>query len=48
MGSAPAPLVGRIEELALLGRALDEVARGGWQAVELVGEPGIGKTRLLR
>jgi DNA-binding CsgD family transcriptional regulator len=48
MGPDPAPLVGRIEELALLGCALDEVARGGWQAVELVGEPGIGKTRLLR
>ena len=28
--------------------SLDEVARGGWQVVELVGEPGIGKTRLLR
>src|SRR5688572_1819051 len=47
MGVALAPLVGRVEELALLGRSLDEVARGGWQVVELVGEPGIGKTRLL-
>lgn len=40
-------LVGRVEELGALERALDEVGRGRAAAVELVGEPGIGKTRLL-
>ena len=47
MGVATAPLVGRAEELALLDSALAELMRGEWKAVELVGEPGIGKTRLL-
>jgi DNA-binding CsgD family transcriptional regulator/tetratricopeptide (TPR) repeat protein len=47
MGVSAAPLVGRAEELSVLDRALDDVARGRWTAVELVGEPGIGKTRLL-
>ena len=47
MGVATAPLVGRAEELALLDESLAELARGEWTAVELVGEPGIGKTRLL-
>src|SRR5829696_4398490 len=39
-------LVGRSEELAALQRALDGLADGA-AAVEVVGEPGIGKTRLL-
>jgi len=47
MGVAAAPLVGRAEELALLDDALADLTRGEWKAVELVGEPGIGKTRLL-
>ncbi len=47
MGVATAPLVGRAEELALLDDALATLVRGEWKAVELVGEPGIGKTRLL-
>ena len=47
MGVATAPLVGRAEELALLDGALADLTRGEWKAVELVGEPGIGKTRLL-
>ena len=47
MGVATARLVGRAEELALLDGALAESTRGEWKAVELVGEPGIGKTRLL-
>ena len=47
MGAAAAPLVGRVDELALLDGAWDGLVRGEWQAVELVGEPGIGKTRLL-
>ena len=42
------PLVGREEELALLLRRW-EIAKGGeGQAVLLSGEPGIGKSRLLR
>jgi ATP/maltotriose-dependent transcriptional regulator MalT len=40
-------LVGRGEELALLERILDELDRGHPGAIELIGEPGIGKTRLL-
>jgi predicted ATPase len=42
------PLVGRAEELGLLDRALDQLERGRWSAIELVGEPGIRKSRLLR
>jgi ATP/maltotriose-dependent transcriptional regulator MalT len=41
-------LVGRAEELGSLERILDEVDRGCPGAIELAGEPGIGKTRLLR
>src|SRR5690242_15655370 len=40
-------LVGRAGELGAIDAALDAVERGGAAAVELVGEPGIGKTRLL-
>ena len=42
-----APLVGRADELESLERVLDELDRGPSAAIELVGEPGIGKTRLL-
>jgi ATP/maltotriose-dependent transcriptional regulator MalT len=42
------PLVGRADELDALEQALDELNRGRSGAIELVGEPGIGKTRLLR
>lgn len=41
------PLVGRAAELELLERVLDEVEPGPPRTVELRGEPGIGKTRLL-
>ena len=41
------PLVGRTDELELLGRLLDELEGGPPCALELAGEPGIGKTRLL-
>ena len=41
-------IVGRTDELDVLEHALDEVDRGRSGALELVGEPGIGKTRLLR
>ena len=40
-------LVGRRAELARLEQALTEVGGGESRAVELVGDPGIGKTRLL-
>ena len=41
------PLVGRADELELLERLLDELGHGRPAAVELSGELGIGKTRLL-
>jgi len=40
-------LVGRARELAELERALDQVAGGVPWCVQIVGEPGIGKSRLL-
>jgi ATP/maltotriose-dependent transcriptional regulator MalT len=40
-------LVGRVEELSSLDRVLAELDQGRSAAVLLVGEPGIGKTRLL-
>ncbi|WP_053227594.1 helix-turn-helix transcriptional regulator [Solirubrobacter soli] len=40
------PLVGRVAELAALEDALTE-ARRGFVALEVLGEPGMGKTRLL-
>ncbi len=43
----PAALVGRREELELLRGRLGLAARGLGQVVDLVGEPGIGKSRLL-
>jgi DNA-binding CsgD family transcriptional regulator len=41
------PFVGRCGELHSLEQALDEVDQGAARAIELVGEPGIGKTCLL-
>jgi class 3 adenylate cyclase/tetratricopeptide (TPR) repeat protein len=41
------PLVGRERELAALDEALALVRGGAGRLVEIVGEPGIGKTRLL-
>src|SRR5437588_8916939 len=44
-----APFVGRQSELAELSAAFDRcVADGGWGQVTLLGEPGIGKSRLVR
>ncbi len=40
-------LVGRAEEMSSLDRVLAELDQGSSAAVLLVGEPGIGKTRLL-
>jgi class 3 adenylate cyclase/tetratricopeptide (TPR) repeat protein len=39
--------VGRDEELAILWRTLERVAGGQGQVVALVGEPGVGKSRLV-
>ena len=40
-------LVGRADELGSLDHLLASLDAGGSMAVEVVGEPGIGKTRLL-
>jgi ATP/maltotriose-dependent transcriptional regulator MalT len=40
-------LVGRAEEMSSLDQVLAELDRGGSAALLLIGEPGIGKTRLL-
>jgi class 3 adenylate cyclase len=41
------PFVGRATELAMLGSALDDLETGRGQGLLLVGETGLGKTRLL-
>jgi class 3 adenylate cyclase len=41
------PFVGRLSELDALGRALDRAGAGHGQIVAPVGEPGVGKLRLL-
>lgn len=41
------PLIGREDELTALVTAIDTAAAGAGLAVELVGEPGMGKSRLL-
>jgi class 3 adenylate cyclase len=46
-GSRLRPLVGRETEVAQLGTTVAELEAGRGQALLLVGEPGIGKTRLL-
>jgi class 3 adenylate cyclase/predicted ATPase len=46
-GHALTPLVGREEELDLLRRRWERAARGEGQFVQIVGEPGIGKSRLV-
>src|SRR5262245_45153772 len=40
-------LVGRDTALERIEQLLDEIDEGSGRAIEIVGEPGIGKTRLL-
>jgi class 3 adenylate cyclase/predicted ATPase len=47
-GAGLTPLVGRAEELALLLRRWGQARDGEGQVVLLSGEPGIGKSRLVR
>lgn len=46
-GDHAAPLVGREEEMRLLRAALEEPTRGRGRLVEVVGDAGVGKSRLL-
>ena len=41
------PLVGRDEELERIARALDDARRGRGRLIELVSEPGMGRSRLM-
>ena len=41
------PLVGREEELAMLTRRWDRTRQGNGQLVLIIGEPGLGKSRLI-
>ena len=47
MTRLPSTLIGRSEEVLAIDRTLSELGRGGSAAIEVAGEPGIGKTRLL-
>jgi class 3 adenylate cyclase len=44
---APTPLVGRGEELDILARRSERARRGDGQLTLIVGEPGLGKSRLI-
>ncbi len=46
--SQPLPYVGRSGELAWLGRVLDDSLSGQPRIALVSGEPGIGKSQLLR
>ena len=47
IGSLRAPLIGRDEEMAKLQAALDKARHGSGQVVTVVGEAGLGKSRLV-
>lgn len=44
--TAPVPLIGRDAEFAQLAATIDEVVSGRGRFVLLIGETGVGKTRL--
>ena len=44
---APTPLIGRDEEIAMLMRRWERARQGDGQFVMIVGEPGLGKSRLI-
>ncbi len=46
-GGGELPFVGRVAELETLGRMLEDAAAGKGALVEIVGEPGAGKSRLV-
>ncbi|MDQ2939290.1 MAG: AAA family ATPase [Actinomycetota bacterium] len=48
MTEVKGPLIGRRREVALLAASLEELDGGIGGALHIVGEPGIGKSRLLR
>jgi predicted ATPase len=47
-GAVHLPLIGRQEELGRLCSAVDQAAQGMGGLIEVVGDAGLGKTRLLR
>ena len=47
MATVAEQLVGRAEEIGVLERAVTGLKGGGPAAIAVIGEPGIGKTRLL-
>lgn len=47
LGNRPAELVGRNKELTALLRAADAARSGHGQVVTLIGDPGVGKSRLI-
>ncbi|MET9913369.1 AAA family ATPase [Streptomyces sp. NPDC006476] len=46
-GARPRPLVGREQEMALLRSAVTACREGASTVIEITGDPGLGKTRLL-
>ena len=47
VGKGLSPFVGRSVELQLLGRCLEQANEGHGQVVGIMGEPGVGKSRLI-
>src|SRR6185503_4885744 len=47
MATVAEPLVGRVEEVDALDRAVSGLAESGAATLVVLGEPGIGKTRIL-
>jgi predicted ATPase len=47
-GRVLTPLEGRDEEIAMLMRRWERARHGDGQLVLIIGEPGIGKSRLIR